>query len=114
MFQYFDGSAQLLIPDNLKTAVTKHVKDSIILNQTYEDIASYYSTHVLPARVRKPRDKNKVENTVYQCEINLIARLRNKQFFSIDEYNAALGRELERFNHKPFQKKEGSRYELYE
>ena len=56
MFQYFDGSAQLLIPDNLKTAVTKHVKDSIILNQTYEDMASYYSTHVLPARVRKPRD----------------------------------------------------------
>ena len=114
MFQYFDGSAQLLIPDNLKTAVTKHVKDSIILNQTYEDMASYYSTHVLPARVRKPRDKNKVENTVFQCEINLIARLRNKQFFSIDEYNAALGRELERFNHKPFQKKEGNRYELYE
>lgn len=68
---------------------------------------------VIPARVRAPKDKSQVENLVYQFEKDVIGRLRNCQFFSIDEYNEQLLIEVERFNNKPFQKKEGTRRSLF-
>lgn len=117
MFQYFGGVAQLLIPDNLKTGVISHGKEAVVLNQTYSELAEHYGSIVLPARVRKPKDKPQVENAVGKLTTHIIARMRDYQFFSIDEYNEQLRIELDRFNHKPFQKKEGSRshvFEIYE
>lgn len=110
MFEYFGGVAQTLVPDNLKTGVTKHTKDEIILNPTYKDMARHYDTLILPARVRHPKDKSLVENTVGKLTRYIISRLEDYQFFNIDEYNQQLLAELDKFNKKPFQKKEGSRY----
>ena len=113
MYEYFGGVSKILVPDNLKTGVTKHSKDEIVINKTYEDMANYYGTIIIPARVKRPKDKSKVENTVYRLEVDILARLRNMTFFSCDEYNEAIIRELKVFNERPFQKKEGSRYQVY-
>lgn len=113
MYEYFKGVSKILVSDNLKTGVTKHSKDEIVINKTYEDMAEYYGTVIIPARVRKPRDKSKVENTVYRLEVDILARLRNMVFFSLGEYNEAIKKELKLFNERPFQKRDGSRYKLY-
>ena len=114
MFRYFGGTAKILTPDNLKAGITKNTSSELIVNKTYQDMAEYYKMIVIPGRVRKPRDKNQVENLMLRMEQTIIGRLRNYQFFSIDEYNQAALKELKRFNNKPFQKKEGSRRELFE
>lgn len=114
MFQYFGGVAQYLIPDNLKTGVISHGKETVVLNQTYSELAEHYGMIVLSARERKPKDKPQVENAVGKLTTHIIARMRDYQFFSIDEYNEQLRIELDRFNHKPFQKKEGSRVRVFE
>lgn len=113
MFAYFNGVPTLLVPDNLKASVTKHSRSELILNKTYEDMSNHYHTVVVPTRVRKPRDKGAVENTVKQLTTHLIARMRNYQCFSIQEYNKFLLLELDRFNKKPFQKKNGSRFTAF-
>ena len=113
MYEYFGGVSKILVPDNLKTGVTKHTKDEIVINKTYEDMADHYGTIIIPARVKRPKDKSKVENTVYRLEVDILARLRNMTFFSCEEYNEAIIRELKIFNERPFQKKEGSRYKIY-
>lgn len=114
MYEYFGGSSKILIPDNLKTGIRKRTKEETLINKTYQDMADHYGTVIIPARVRTPRDKPQAENLVLRLEQNVIGRLRNCQFFSIDEYNEAALKELEKFNNKPFQKKEGSRRELFE
>ena len=113
MYEFFGGVTTILTPDNLKTGITKHTRDELVINSTYQDMAEYYGTVVVPARVRTPRDKNQVENLVYQFEKDVIGRLRNCQFFSIDEYNDQLLLEVERFNNKPYQKKEGTRRSVF-
>ena len=56
-YKYFGGVTRLLIPDNLKTGVISHKKhDDPVLNKAYQEMAEYYDTVILPARVRKPRD----------------------------------------------------------
>lgn len=114
MYAYYGGVTQILVPDNLKTGVIKHTKDVIILNKIYNDMADYYGTTIIPARVKKPKDKPLVENTVGKLTTYIIAKMRDYQFFSIDEYYDQLMVELERFNHKKFQKKEGSRVSMFE
>ena len=56
MFKFFNGVSTLLIPDNLRVGVTKHTKNELILNSTYEDMATYYQTIVVPTRVYRPKD----------------------------------------------------------
>lgn len=115
MFSYFGGVSQLLVPDNLKTGVIKHPKyEDPILNVSYREMAEHYGCVVLPTRVRKPKDKASVENSVNQLTRFIIARLRNHQFFTLMEYNEQLLITLDAFNHKPFQKKPGSRSEAFE
>ena len=77
-----------------------------MINKTYEDMANHYGTIIIPARVKRPKDKSKVENTVYRLEVDILARLRNLTFFSCEDYNEAIIRELKIFNERPFQKKE--------
>lgn len=113
MYRYFGGSTRVLIPDNLKTGVTKSDMYDPVINKTYSEMAEHYQTAVLPARVRKPKDKASVEGTVGDVSTWINAALRNNKYFSIGELNLAIQEKLHRFNHNPFQKKEGSRYSYY-
>ena len=114
MYNYFGGVAKILVPDNCKTAVVhnKGLNDQKI-NAVYHELAEHYGTAIIPARVRKPKDKPNAEGSVGNISTWIIAALRNEQFFTISELNAAIFAKLEEFNHRPFQKKEGSRYELF-
>lgn len=114
MYQYFGGVAKILVPDNCKTAVihNKNWNDPQ-LNPTYYELAEHYGTAIIPARVRSPKDKPNVEGTVGNISTWIIAALRNEQFFSLNELNNAIRCRLEEFNKRLFQKKEGSRTELF-
>lgn len=108
-YKYFGGVSRIIQCDNLKTGVEKHGKDEVILNKSYQELAEHYGTAILPARVRSPKDKAAVEGTVGIISTFILAALRNRQFLSLAELNEAVWGRLEAFNHKPFQKREGSR-----
>lgn len=114
MFAYFGGVPRLLIPDNLKSGVTKACYYEPGVNDTYARMAEHYGIAVLPARVREPKDKAKVESAVRVVETRILARLRNRTFFSLSELNEAIVELLEQLNDRPFQKMEGTRRSLYE
>ena len=114
MYEFFGGVARILVPDNCKTAVVHNggFKDQQI-NETYQEMAEHYGTAIIPARVRTPKDKPNVEGTVGNISTWITAALRNEQFFSLAELNRAIREKLEQFNRKLFQKKEGSRLDLF-
>ena len=113
-FQYFEGVTRLLVPDNLKTGVISNKKyEDPVMNKSYQEMADHYDTTILPTRVRKPKDKAAVEGAVGDCTIAIVGKLRNRKFFSFKELNEAILKELDTFNSKPFQKKEGSRKSVY-
>jgi len=113
-FEFFDGVTELVIPDNLKSGVLKPCRYEPDINPTYNDLAQHYGTAVLPARVRKPRDKAKVEAGVLLVERWILACLRNRTFFSLAELNAEIRRLLDKLNSRPMQVLKLSRRELYE
>jgi transposase len=113
-FQYFGGVAELVVPDNLKSGVTKACLYEPDLNPTYQDMANHYGCAVIPTRVRKPRDKAKVEVGVQLVERWILARLRNVTFFSLAELNATIRELLVKLNNRPFKKLPGSRRSLFE
>ena len=94
-FQYFGGVTRLLIPDNCKTATTVNTRYETVLNRSYQELAEYYGTAIVPARVRKPQDKSAVEASVRFAETWIITALRNRKFFSIREENEAIAKKLE-------------------
>jgi len=114
MFEYMDGVPELLVPDNLRSGVTKACRYDPDVNPTYQEMATHYAVAVLPTRKAKPRDKAKVESGVLIAERWILARLRNHTFFSLDELNREIRRLLEDLNDRPFQKLEGSRRSLFE
>lgn len=117
-FDYFGVCGEALVPDNLKSGVTKPSRYEPDINKLYEDMASHYGMVVLPARVRKPRDKGVVENAVLQAQRFILARLRDRQFFSLAELNAAIREELEVLNARPMKDYGGQsrkeRFELFD
>lgn len=113
-FKFFGGVSQFVVPDNLKSAVTKADRYDPVLNRTYRRLAQHYGFTILPARPRKPRDKAKAEFGVKLVEMWILACLRNRDFFSLDELNAAIGELLEKLNAKPFQKFTGCRKSWFE
>lgn len=114
MYEYFGGVAKILVPDNCKTAFIHNGgwKDQRI-NTVYHEMAGRYGTAIIPARVRTPKDKPNAEGTAGNISTWITAALRKGQFFTIAELNAAIRVKLEEFNNRPFQKKEGCRYELF-
>ena len=114
MYEYFGGVARILVPDNCRTAVdhNKGWKDQRI-NAVYQEMAEHYGTAIIPARVRAPKDKPNAEGSVGNISTWITAALRNEQFFSLSELNQAIRQKLEDFSRRPFQKKEGSRYEIF-
>ena len=112
-YRFFGGATRILVPDNLKTGVLKNTKAEVVLNRTYHEMAEHYETVVLPARVRKPKDKPSVEGAVGIISTWIIASLRNWKFFTLREMNEAIGGKLEEFHKKPFQKKNGCRLSVF-
>jgi len=113
MYNFFGGVTRILIPDNLKTGVEKPSWYSPTINKTYHEMAEHYETAVIPARVRKPKDKPNAESAVGIISTWIIAALRNQKFFTLRELNQAIRERLLQFNSKPFQKKEGSRLSTF-
>jgi transposase len=110
---YFGGVTQAIVPDNLKSGVTRACRYEPDLNPSYQDFAEHYGVAILPARVRKPRDKAKVEVAVQGIERWILAPLRHCTFFSLAELNAALWAALERYNDRPLSHGEGTRRSRY-
>ena len=114
MAEYFGGTTELWIPDNLKSGVTKPCRYEAGINRTYQELADHYGAVVIPARVRRPKDKAKVEGSVLIAQRWIIAVLRNRTFFSLAELNEVIREALDKINHRPMKKLGVSRFEQYE
>ena len=112
---YFGGVPALVVCDNCKQAVIVN-QDWIEpeLNKDYADWADHYGTVILPAKVRKPKFKSSVENTVGILEKGFFHKLEERQYFSLEQFNKDLWKELEALNKEPFKKKEHNRYYYWE
>ena len=115
MYEFFGGVSRILVSDNCATAVDRKQSDWYTpkLNQTYHEMAEHYNTAIIPARVRRPKDKPVTEGSVGNISTWITAALRNEQFFSLSELNIAIRDKLRAFNSKNFQKKEGSRISIF-
>lgn len=112
---YFGGVPALVVCDNCKQAVIVN-QDWIEpeLNRDYADWADHYGTVILPAKVRKPKFKSSVENAVGILEKGFFHKLAERQYFSLEQFNQDLWKELETLNKAPFKKKEHNRYYYWE
>ena len=113
-FACFGGVPALLVCDNLKTGVTRADRYEPDLNREYAELAAHYGCAVMPARVRKPRDKAKVESAVRHAYRMILAPLRNHTFFSLSDLNEAIAGLLDVINTRPFQKLPGSRRSVFD
>ncbi len=112
--EYFGGTTEIWVPDNPRVGVTKAGKYEPILNRTYEDLSAHYGAAVIPARPYKPRDKAKVEAAVLVASRWILAVLRNRVFYSLDELRAAVAELLEKLNARKMRRLGKSRRELFE
>jgi transposase len=113
-FAALGGVPEIVVPDNLKAAVTRAHRYEPELNRTYADLAHHYGVAVIPARAAKPRDKAKVEVGVQVVERWIVARLRHHTFFALADVNAAIHPLLLALNTRTFKKLPGSRQSLFE
>jgi len=113
-FEFYGGVFEVVVPDNLKAAVKTPCRFDPEKNPAYADLAHHYGIVVLPARSGKPKDKAKVENAVLQVERWVLAPLRNRVFFTLEELQAAIEGELKELNDKLLTDLPMSRRELFE
>jgi transposase len=113
-FEHFGGAARILVPDNLRASVSKADRYEPAINPAYAQMADHYGTAVIPARVRRPRDKATAEASVRFAANRIGAALRDRRFVGLAELADAVAEELARVNAKPFQKREGSRLAVFE
>lgn len=111
---FFGGVPQSIKTDNLKPAVVRANRYEPTFTEAMDFLGHYYNTTVLAARVRKPRDKPAVENAVVNSYRSIYAPLRNTIFTSLEELNHALHQALEKYNARPFQKRDHSRKIIFE
>lgn len=114
MFEYFGGVSEIVVPDNLKSAVSKAHRYDPDINSNYQHFSEHYGFAIVPARAAEPKDKAKVENAVGCTERQILAPLRHMTFTSIGEINAAIKPRLAGFNSQSFQKMKTSRRELFD
>jgi len=112
-FRYYSGVPEIIIPDNLKAGVKNPCYYDPDLNPTYHELAEHYATVVIPARVGHPKDKALVENAVLQVERWVLAPLRDRKFFGLNELNQAIREQLTILNNRKLTGEEVSRYEKY-
>ncbi len=110
---FFGGVPEAVVPDNLKSAVTKP-GSNLVLNRTYEEMARYYDFVIIPARIMKARDKAKVEQGVLFSTRWIIARLLERTFYSIEEINQAIAELLPELNERPLRNYPGTRQSRFE
>ena len=107
MYNYYGGVTRLLVPDNLKNGVISNTRYDIIMNKSYQELAEYYSTAIVPCRVESPNDKSHAESSVNFAETWILAKLRNRKFFSFEEAQAAVKEALEELNDREFKNRKG-------
>lgn len=107
--EFYGGVPQILVPDNLKSAVTKACRYDPELNPSYAQLAAHYHVAVIPARPYKPKDKSKAEVGVQIVERWIMMRLRKRQLFSLADANRDIRTLLEDLNNRPFKQRPGSR-----
>ena len=112
-YEFFGGVTRILIPDNLKTGIDRNTRTETVVNKAYQEMSEHYGTAVIPARVEAPNDKPNTEGAVKTTKMWILAALRNRQFFSLAELNAAIREKLVEHNSRKFQKEEGSRESRY-
>jgi len=112
--EFFQGVPAVTVPDNWKTAVKDPCYYEPDLNPTYRDFAQHYGTVIIPARVRKPRDKAKVEAGVLIVERWILAALRKYTFHTLAELNLAIRELLVKLNQRKFRKLDTTREKLFE
>lgn len=103
-----------MIPDNCRTSTIKNDRYEVVLNRSYEELANYYGTAIVPARVRKPDDKPAAEGSVRYVSTWITAALRDRKFFSLDEVRRAVIEKLEELNRQPFKKRKGCCFSAFE
>jgi transposase len=113
-FATFGAVPALVVSDNLKSGVIRACFYEPEVNRSYAEMAAHYGTAILPARPYKPRDKAKVEGAVLLVQRWIIARLRNRQFFTLEELNAAIREEVARLNARVSRHLGAARQELFE
>ena len=115
LFEFLDGVAVRTVCDNLKTGIISHPKEGdIILNEQYEALGLHYLTAIMPTQVKKPKQKASVEGNVGKIATAVIAKLRNETHYSLESLKHSVAQALAEYNAKPFQKREGSRKEIFE
>jgi len=113
MFEYFGGVSELLVPDNLKSAVIKADNYDPDINPDYAAVARHYGSAVMPARKYRPKDKAKVEQSVKLVQRWILARLRHHTFYSIAELNIEIDRLIPLYLDKVMKHLGKSRRELF-
>ena len=113
-FEFFGCTPKIAVPDQLRSAVSGPDRYDPEINPTYAELSEHYDVAIIPARAGEPRDKAKVEAGVLIAQRWILACLRNRTFFSLEELNAAIAELLEKLNTRPFQKLEGCRRSAFE
>ena len=111
---FYGAVTKYFVTDNLRTAVTKHTKDELILQSTFADLEDFYETIVLPPPARKPKGKPTVENHVRYLETHLIEKLKEKIYVSLEDLNADIKKIVAVLNKRSFQGKDFSRLDAFE
>ena len=112
-FEFLGGVPQIIVPDQPRPVATAPCRYEPLLNETYLEMARHFGSYIIPARPRKPRDKAKVEGAVLLAQRWIIAALRDRVFYSIEEINAAIQEPLEKLNNRKMRKIGKSRRELF-
>ncbi|MDO4266798.1 MAG: IS21 family transposase [Eubacteriales bacterium] len=107
--KFYQAVPKYLVPDNLKTAITKHSKDELLLNAVFSDLEDFYDTIVLPPPPRKPKGKPTVENHVRFLETHLVERLKEKIFTSIEAMNLETQKIIADINQRDFRNRKDIR-----
>ena len=114
-YEFFGGTPEVVVPDNLKSAVIfNDQKHGIVINESYAALARHFSMRVEPARPYKPKDKPKAEQGVQAIQRYILAHFRHLKIFSVDEANEMISVLLDRYNHKVMKHIGKSRTELFE
>lgn len=113
-FDYLGGVPKLIVPDNLKSGVTKACRYDPDINPSYQQLSAHYGVAIMPARPLKPKDKSKAEVGVQIIERWILARLRHQTFFSLAELNVCIKALLIDVNNKPFKQLKGTRQQWFE
>ena len=114
VFDFIGGVPRLIVPDNLKSGVSKACRYDPDINPAYQQLAAHYGVAIMPARPRKPQDKSKAEVGVQIIERWILARLRHHTFFSLTELNQCIRALLGEVNNKPFKQLKGTRQQWFE